>query len=121
MLTQLAFIGSIAGSAMSADSCASTRALIRQELDRAVIPALPVLTVSSPHFVHGFAQPVNVCVTRLPHLRSAGLVTGLRMAQLNVSTAYNSAYPRTANDGLLWAGVGASFHVRAGLEYRVRD
>ena len=118
MLAPFVLLASLVHSSASPDSCDRRVTLIRQELDPATLAALPVLVVNANHFLQPSAQSIQICIDRLLPLAFAVFSPGLRLAPIDARFTFNSAYPRTVNDGLQWAGVGASVRARAGLEYR---
>lgn len=108
---------------LPADSCAQA---IRLSLDgqrAGLIRAAEELGAQRPHFFLPAALPIRLCVDSLPVLRSWGVLDRPRRAvasPLEVKTVQNSAYPKSVNDGLLWAGVGTSVVLSGGLELQWR-
>ena len=105
------------------DSCTLA---IRLNLDGQrpeLVRAAEELDAQRPHFFLPAALPVRLCVDSLPALRSWGVEDRPRRLYaypLEIHAVRNSAYPKSINDGLLWAGVGVSAALTGGLEWQWR-
>lgn len=74
------------------------------------------------HF-RSFTTQQPVCADSLSFLAGWGAAAAARSWQVlpvTVATHWNSAYPRSVNDGASWRGVGLNVEAGAGLQFRWR-
>ena len=110
-------------SGSGSDPCAQ---VIRLSLDgqrTELVRAAEELGAQRPHFFLPAALPLRLCVDSLPALRSWGPPDppgNLYISPFEIHAVHNSAYPKSINDGLLWAGVGTSAVLTGGVEVQWR-
>jgi hypothetical protein len=101
------------------DSCARPVQFRLHEQPIALVRGLDELNATRPHFFLPAAVPIRVCSDNSPVLSRwsvPDIQRRLYVAPLELRVLRNSAYPRTVNDGAVWAGVGTSLSATAGFE-----
>ena len=117
----LAAVQVVSGS--GADPCTQAIRLSMDGQRTELVRAAEELGAQRPHFFLPAASPIRLCVDSFPALRSWGVPDDQRklyVAPLQIHAVRNSAYPKSINDGLLWAGVGTSAALTGGVEVQWR-